>query len=1495
MTPITSRRAKVVKAQAQPLPGSWIIETGGGGGTGGGPVGPAPPVWIDPVAEVIFRNNQVIEVDVIWVKAASATSQNFSGVAVYLEDPDISSGSQIPLDASVVLDGSAQMSGNWAPARETDSYASPAVVFPDSQTTYTQSRNVRIYLASFGPNSQPMLVRANEPGATPNIMVEIPIGPGQGESGMEWAFLITNPRVDIQTDYNRPDPQYYLTFFYDPPDPTAPVPPGVNRFGGVRIVFVYEDASGNPLFPGTDTGINVPVEQSQNGYKSPAYKPAPGGGQFRVYFCSEDDSKPLGSHVNSLVEGVTPFVEVVITGPAAAPDVTNFTISDQKYIWQLDGSFVAQATFSWDLPSGADNVRYAGVYLYLVNVTGATPPYTKFPQPLTGQQSNVDKAFILDIPPPPIPSNPEVWTIAAISVDNNGVLADHPNQYGQASFHSPTVTWNVGPPQPGSPGGCREFAPFVAVDPGATATANETLSADGVGMVSFDVGTWKNPTDNQFGGAQLAMVVNNDPTTPTYWSIPSGGTSFTTPTMPSFGNIGAPVPVDFYVVSDDPQGHRNTLCPGTTPVIHYTYTPSEGAVIPAREGWFDPSQFAWDESAGGFQAQSFSAKVVQVGKTLVVGGAPASFGGSDNGQIAVMNSSGVLRAWMGEQQPGQGDGQPKWGAWFGQLWVGGTNPLDAPLWIDNQGIIEVGGIAAAQGSQYPYISIRDDHGFEKGRIGAKISQPSGLPGDGTGSSPPLQLTSGAWFTQLAIGGSNLSNWNVLVVPDPDPANPLGSTFQMRNVYLFSIDYPAKAGSPAMEHYQLQFGNSVWMAGGLNGGWNFPGIHMYQVDNVGNNFGATFLSRGIVLRGTQQQGYHVLASLVAYNGQDSGSSFPAQFWGELAMYSPFSPNYQTVYLASGSASNGSGWFVLRNVNNGLLFEVDQSGNTFVAGVLQGAPAGGASTPVNALAYNVSGYGPVIDAQGKWVGQPIPGGAQTPWTQPINGAGFPLSNAGNISANGNITASQYMVNASGNPVIDANGAFRGAGVDVGGFGIGCGYLNTRGGELDCGLLRSANNIVCGSANPTTLPQGGWIVGDNLWALSGVNGGSFWLAGVGLVINGFGQFVGPGIDVGNNGIRCTYLAVGGSIDVGPISANGDIHGNRFFVNAGSNPVIDQFGAFRGAGIDVTSANGIGCGYLTTYGGRIDCGAINCSGGISFGSINVAGDFSAARYLVKTGALCINENGAFVGPGCDVGYQGIGCGYLVVRANWIDCPEVHATNEIHCKTLRIAEWITTNEGWALVSPDHHVWVGDLYANYWSGSQPVISRDGWYRGAGVDVGYNPVYCGVIDVRGGNINSVGTVNCSTVSAGNQVYAGNGFTGGTFFGASIQTGGQCYAGGGYAGGAFRGAGIDVGGYGISCGYLSTRGGTVDTGVVNASSYVNTNGILIAGVQKCSSNGVWTGSVQCYDNVFGTQLGIMNVGIGWPQGPLGWGAGAQASFATGDGRRVYVSGGLIVNVF
>jgi hypothetical protein len=1022
LAPKNSRKAKphrpvLPEARATALAGSWIVEAGdtGGGNGGGTTIVPAPPVTINSY-QVINRYNGTVEVDIAWTKDPTAGPANFVGVADYLEDPDISSGVNAPLDGSTPLNGNAQVGGAWQPAHVNNSLKSPAVLILPLEPA---ARTIRVYLCAYGPYTQAKPVRATDPSPSPNILVPIPAAPS-GQSGMEHAFLVTAPAVSVLTDYDRPDPKYSLQLSYTPPDPTIPIPPTLGAFGACRIFYVPTDTGTdtNPIFaspPAADSGVDIP-SASSGGFKTSVYDPSPQGGSFRCYFLSED----VDAHINTLVAGVTPYAwaQVPPVTALAAPDVTGFTISGQQVIYQLNGSFIAQADFSWNLPLSG---RYAGVILYLVSGSSANPT----PVALSPQQANSATNYLVQTAN--IPPAPENWIIAAISVNTDGSLADVPANYGQPGFHSLTVTWTVGPPQAYQPGSGQEHAPWVTINGAGSAPATQTQTAEGVQMVSFNVGSWTNPTDNRFGSAQVAMVVNGQVANATYWSVPGGQTSFVTPAVPNFGNVGQAVPVDFYIVSDDPQGKKNSII-GTTPKIHTTYTPQQSAVIPSRTGWFDPTQFAWDTS-GQFQGQAFSASIIQVGSNLIVGGGTPSFGGQHNGQIAVVNASGLpngLVGWIGTQQSNQGDGSTIYGAWFKQLWVGGNNPLTAPLFVDVNGIIEVGGIAAAHGAPYPYISIRNSGGTEMGRIGASLT--SADPGSNVGGSPPSGLTAGAWFTQLAVGGSTLSNWQILVTPD---SSALGSNVQMRNINLFTIDYPANSSpSGSNPEYRFDLGNSIWMAGGISGGYKFPGIHIYEVEGQ-NNFGATLLNRGLVLRGTATQGYPVLVNLTTYNGDSSGSDSPVYFYGHLVMNSPNSPYNPTIIITSGSNASDQpdgtkARMEIRDINSNTVFYADSTGVTTQNGYkLQG--------------YNSPhGNSYVIDSGGNWVGQPISGTGQpqTPWAQDIAGASHNLSGVNNISCatltvSGNVTISGTISGAS-YPFLNSSAAFIGAGVLCAGYG-------------------------------------------------------------------------------------------------------------------------------------------------------------------------------------------------------------------------------------------------------------------------------------------------------------------------------------------------------------------------------------------------------------------------------------------------------------------------------
>lgn len=984
--------------------GNWIFEIGSatpGGGSVTPPVGPpAPPVTIVS-ATVTPRSDGTQQIEVNYTIPMAATVDNFAGVHVYLEDPDISALPPAPMDGSTPLDGSSQVSGKWNPKMVTTSTMSPATVLADGDTA---QRFVRVYLLSYGPHTNTPLVRANAPQGsglpvpTPSIRVTVPPAAAAYVSGQEYCWQVLNPKVVVNPHFDDPaGANYTLRFSYTPPDPSTPLPPGMEPFGGVDIWYAYLDGGGN-IVAITPTGIWINVLNS-GGYDSAPYTPSQGTNSFLVFFVS----RGLENHANTLVPGVTPSVPVTITyppdGQGISPSVSALAITPTTYVRTDDGSILAQATLSWTLP--AANPRYSGVNFYVTAIDAVRQPH---PLWIASADNHTTQIPISTNQYPPVLQK---WTITAISVGDNNQTADDP---ANPHSYSPHVDWSIGPPgAPGSSG--NENAPLVNLAPMAATVTDQQLSSDGVQMMRFTFTGWANPGPadprvNQFGGVKIAM---QDSHGITYFDA-GKATSFTTPWMAAV----IAQTLQFYWVSYDPQNKLNTILGGVTPERDVPFTPVQGQIIPTRaQIWWSP-EFSWP-AGGSFQAQSFNAVKINVGQSLVVGGAPNSFGGANgspvsNGQIAVLNSAATLVGWIGTQQPTQGNGAATYGAWFGQLWVGGHDPRDAPIWVNNQGIVIVGGIQY-QSAGPPFISIRNQFGTEVGKMGAQLNLNS------SGAVIPLApAIAGAWFSQFALGGPSVQQWKVLADVD--------STVKMRDINQFQITWPQNSAGHTNHATILAFGLDAYAINMST--FSFPGITLYDT-TASANFGVTIINRGLVLTG--YQGFR-RATLNMFNGVTAGDNNPQNFWAEMAFYNPFdtagaAPN---VYLASGYSPSagvvqGDSQFYLKDRNSVLNFQVDISGNV----TMRGSAA--------ALNYSV-GAKAVIDQNGNWVGNPI---STTGGVASLNGLTGVLSVVSNNSLLVS-TPGGGQVQVVINPVlINTSGAFVGAGVDVGVNGVRCHHLD------------------------------------------------------------------------------------------------------------------------------------------------------------------------------------------------------------------------------------------------------------------------------------------------------------------------------------------------------------------------------------------------------------------------------------------------------------------------
>jgi hypothetical protein len=563
---------------------------------------------------------------------------------------------------------------------------------------------------------------------------------------------------------------------------------------------------------------------------------------------------------------------------------------------------------------------------------------------------------------------------------------------------------------------------------GVTITTDQQVSSDGVQMMRFTIAGWNDPTSNQFGGVKIAM---EDNTGTTYWDA-GKQTSITTPWQPAV----SAQPLTFFFLSYDPQNNINSILPGVTPSKAINFTPSPGQIVASLlpNNWWNTTEFAWPNwpQAGGFQANVIAAGKIAVGSVLRVGGAPAgspfapSFQGQ-NGQIAVY-SSGVdpgdsgtptLRAWMGQQSTQLPDGTTAtvYGGWFSALYVGGHGPPTSPFFVNNGGIVQVGGwdVQTALGTTYyPYISIRTRTNLEVGRIGAHLAVgPSGalVPAGN------IADIGGAWFTQFACGGANLADWRLLCPGD--------NSIRLRNINNFEIDYYVNTPPvpPYNQAYQLMLGTDIAYAVQMSG-YKFPGITLMRaVQNPDlslspTTHGIRIINRGVVLGSDSQS---VMGAFVTFNGDASGGDADP-FWCSLTMYSNISRNIN-VHLDSGAPGSGASSFSLWDGSNTQNFGVDTAGNVFMRGVLNW---GNASAPTQ-----------LINAAGAWVG-------------PFSPTSF-SSQFLNIKDNGNLQAGDgssgttpfgAVINwqgfasfrgiavgpsAPGNTVIDANGkltAFGGA---------------------------------------------------------------------------------------------------------------------------------------------------------------------------------------------------------------------------------------------------------------------------------------------------------------------------------------------------------------------------------------------------------------------------------------------------------------------------------------
>jgi hypothetical protein len=505
------------------------------------------------------------------------------------------------------------------------------------------------------------------------------------------------------------------------------------KFRGVKAVARF---AGDPL----DRTLGIEAEDATT-FKTDLWAAPTAAVNVTIYFVSID-----ANNRTNTITASTPKINLTIqpqvgaVGIERAPLVTGQSAT-VVYAWSEAGDSLYGFEGSWVAP--VPKGKYRGV-TPVARFTG--DPVDR----VLGVEAEGALTFKTDLWPAPT-SGPVPVTIYFVSIDAN-------NRANTITGSTPkvdlTITAQVG-------GSGVERAPLVT----GFGVVVEDAGVDETGGQRYRiVSAWVLPSDvTKYRGLKLILR-------------PSGGTGTTdivvgevTATATNHRSEPYPMPdtaetYTLYAVSLDANNRANSIVPGSTPsqIINLVKGGGTLKLNRADASSFNSAEFS---TVGGstFQAVEFSAGKIFVGSILRVGG---GFGGSapsfkgSNGQIAVYNASNALRAWMGQNGS-------VFGGWFGELYIGGTSPTDAPLYSSSTGVVFIGGNRTGT----PYVTIRNNADVEVARIGANIDV--GFHG--------------GWFKQIRIGGVNISN----PVIQSDAAGNVtidGATFALnRNNHVTSIN------------------------------------------------------------------------------------------------------------------------------------------------------------------------------------------------------------------------------------------------------------------------------------------------------------------------------------------------------------------------------------------------------------------------------------------------------------------------------------------------------------------------------------------------------------------------------------------------------------------------------------------------------------------------------------------------------------------------------------
>ncbi|MHC4066166.1 MAG: hypothetical protein ACYSUI_16945 [Planctomycetota bacterium] len=275
------------------------------------------------------------------------------------------------------------------------------------------------------------------------------------------------------------------------------------------------------------------------------------------------------------------------------------------------------------------------------------------------------------------PTVQEGWRIYAIS---GSTEYRNPLRLSASTFPTPNYLLTVDPIPEGGSG--TEWVSNVT-----SFTATVEYAIDQVGALVWRVyGTYAVPADDKFYGVRIVGRYGSDDIQ--LDREPRQSTAYISPwqAVPDTQEIWT-----IFAQSIGPNSRLNTIVPGTTPSQNVTIEDQAGLgglrLNRIDSTTFDTSEF---EITGGniFAMKYITADKIVTG-TLKVGG-----GGSKPGQLGVFDAVGSLIGWIGEQGA-------YYGGWMKQLWVGGTDPTNAPFYVDAGANVVLSNVGAYE----PSISL----------------------------------------------------------------------------------------------------------------------------------------------------------------------------------------------------------------------------------------------------------------------------------------------------------------------------------------------------------------------------------------------------------------------------------------------------------------------------------------------------------------------------------------------------------------------------------------------------------------------------------------------------------------------------------------------------------------------------------------------------------------------------------------------------------------------